>query len=300
MANPFIEVKTEAEEEKALVARAQAGDVKALERLIRLHQSWVFNIVLRMVADYHLAEDISQEVLLKIFSKLPTFKGKSRFRTWLYRIAVNQVLNLKKTRQEEIHAKYSWRWADDKYVEDYIASAVPDPKLIPADLAVIAREVMIKCMLGMLLCLNRKHRIIYIMGAILHVNSRTGSEILGVSEANFRQILSRSKRRLWNFLNERCGLVNPVKPCTCERSLPSYVKSGYVDPLRIIFNAEGAPRIREIVSGAAEKLRNIQYAKCQELYRDHPFQDSPDFSKKVIEILNGEDVQRLLKLAPHN
>ena len=80
MANPFVEVDSQVEQEKALVARAQAGETDALERLIRLHQGWVFNIVLRMVSDYHLAEDVSQEVLVRVFSKLSSFRGKSRFR----------------------------------------------------------------------------------------------------------------------------------------------------------------------------------------------------------------------------
>jgi RNA polymerase sigma factor (sigma-70 family) len=300
MTNPFVEEKTEVELEQALVADAQAGDRQALEKLIRLHQSWVFNIVLRMVSDYHLAEDISQEVLLKIFSKLPTFQGKSRFRTWLYRIAVNQVLNVKKTKHEEYHANHGYRWADDKYMEDYISQGLPDRKLIPAEVTVIAREVMVKCLLGMLLCLDRKQRLVYILGAILNVTSRTASEILEISDVNFRQVLSRSRRRLWNFLNERCGLINPDKPCQCERSVPANIKSGYVDPLQAIFNAAGAPRIREIVSRAEERLNNIRFAQCQELYREHPFQNSPDFSRKVMEIINGEDVQTLLDTVPRN
>jgi RNA polymerase sigma factor (sigma-70 family) len=282
------------------VACAQNGDRRAMEKLIRLHQPWVFNIVLRMLSDYHEAEDVSQEIILKTFAKLSTFKGESRFRTWLYRIAVNQVLNLKKTKREISHRLNQRRWANDEFTEKYMNRELPDGKLIPADLAVIAGEVMIKCMLGMLLCLNRKQRLVFILGSVLGVNSRTGGEICLITEANFRKILSRAKRRLWNFLNERCGLINPGKPCRCERSVPANIKSGYVDPLKIIFNVKEAPRIREIITQAQERLDNIRFEQCQALYREHPFQDSPEFSKKVVEILNGKDVQKLLDTVPGN
>ncbi|MBN2351093.1 MAG: RNA polymerase sigma factor [Spirochaetales bacterium] len=298
MANPFVEIEYQVEQEKALVARAQAGETDALERLIRLHQGWVFNIVLRMVSDYHLAEDVSQEVLVRAFSKLSSFKGKSRFRTWLYRIAVNQVLNMKKTRQEENHEKYGRLWADDRYVEDFISQNVPDHRFASAEAAALAGEVTVKCLLGMLLCLPRKQRIVYILGAILHVNGRTAGEIVGMTEANFRQILSRSRRRLWNFLNERCGLVNPAKPCRCERCLSACIKTDFIDPLHAVFNVSGTPKVREIISRSRENLRRLQYERCQELYRDHPFQNSPDFSAKVVEILNGEECRHLLDIAP--
>jgi RNA polymerase sigma factor (sigma-70 family) len=294
MIDTFTGSEIHVEEEKALVAQAQAGDGRALERLIRLHQPWVFQTIRRMVVDYHAAEDISQEVLLKIFSKLSSFKGNSRFRTWLYRITVNQVLNMKKTGHGGNPATSRFQRADDGSPEDTFAFGIPDNKFVSAEIAAIAREVMVKCVLGIFLCLNRKHRIVYILGAILNVNRSTGSRIASVSEPNFRQILSRSKKRLRCFVGEQCGLLNPARPCRCERCQTA---GGPADPLPSIFKTAGALEIREIISRAQENLQNIQSTQCQALYRDHPFQDSPDFSAKVIEILNGEDCRYLLEIA---
>ena len=79
-----------------LVAAAQSGSRDALEQLVARHQSWVYNIVLRMVYDPHDAEDVTQEILIKLVTKLSTFEGRSRFRTWLYRLVVNHVLNMKR------------------------------------------------------------------------------------------------------------------------------------------------------------------------------------------------------------
>src|ERR1700732_5615967 len=101
--NPFREVGAQgtspADEE--LVSNAQAGDKDALEKLVRRHQPWVFNIALRMVWYREAAEDATQEILIKVVTKLSTFRGQSQFRTWLYRIAFNHLLNVRKSEFEE-------------------------------------------------------------------------------------------------------------------------------------------------------------------------------------------------------
>ena len=87
--------------DEELVSKAQAGDKDALEQLVRRHQPWVFNIAIRMLWRRDLAEDAAQEILIKIVTKLGSFRGESRFRTWLCRIAVNHLLNLRKSEMEE-------------------------------------------------------------------------------------------------------------------------------------------------------------------------------------------------------
>lgn len=101
--SPFAETMPEGSGplDEELVAQAQAGDKDALERLVRRHQPWVFNIAIRMMWRRDLAEDATQEILIKIVTKLSTFRGESQFRTWLYRIAVNHLLNVRKSEMEE-------------------------------------------------------------------------------------------------------------------------------------------------------------------------------------------------------
>ena len=89
-----------------LVTSAQQGNRTALEELIRRHQLWIYNIALRMVGYPPDAEDITQEILIKMMTKLSTFQGKSSFRTWLYRIVANHVINMKKRGMEYVFSSF--------------------------------------------------------------------------------------------------------------------------------------------------------------------------------------------------
>jgi RNA polymerase sigma factor (sigma-70 family) len=298
MMNPFVEDRIGPDHERLLVIGAQRGEAGAMERLIKLHQPWLFNIVLRMVPDFHEAEDLCQDIVLKCFVNLASFRGDSRFRTWLYRIAFNHVLTMRESSCERGLRAWARNSADDGFVERQFDLELADAKAIPHDLSLLVQETRIKCMLGMLLCLNRRQRMVFILGGILAVGGRTGSELLGMSEGCYRKTLSRSRRRLHDFLHDRCSLVNQDKPCNCERSIAANLKSGYIDPLHLVFGAENASAIRDIVSGARRRLDRIELAGCQELYRGHPLQESPDFSRKVLEILESEDFRRLLNAAP--
>jgi RNA polymerase sigma-70 factor (ECF subfamily) len=72
-------------------ALAASGDAHAFERLYRRHVGRVHTLVSRMLGED--ADDVTQEVLIRAWQKLPTFRGESAFGTWLYRVAVNVVLN---------------------------------------------------------------------------------------------------------------------------------------------------------------------------------------------------------------
>jgi RNA polymerase sigma-70 factor (ECF subfamily) len=80
------------QEERQDVALAAKGDPKAFERLYRIHQGRVYSIALRM-AGPEWAEDLAQEVFIRAWIKLGTFRGDASFGTWLYRLAVNLVLS---------------------------------------------------------------------------------------------------------------------------------------------------------------------------------------------------------------
>src|SRR5437667_1002995 len=95
MFNPFNEVAESGSVDAELVELAKNGDRAALEKLILRHQAWIYNMAVRMVFRTHDAEEVTQEVLIKVITKLSTFKGESTFRTWLYRIVANHVLNMK-------------------------------------------------------------------------------------------------------------------------------------------------------------------------------------------------------------
>jgi RNA polymerase sigma-70 factor (ECF subfamily) len=79
--------------EASLIARCAAGDEQACAELVDEHQRLVFQLALNLLGDRQEALDLSQEVFLRVFRTLPTFRGNSALRTWIYRITVNQAKN---------------------------------------------------------------------------------------------------------------------------------------------------------------------------------------------------------------
>jgi len=79
------------------VALAAGGDRQAFERLYRTHANRVFSLCSRMSGSRAKGEELTQDVFVRTWEKLPQFRGESAFSTWLHRLAVNVVLNARKT-----------------------------------------------------------------------------------------------------------------------------------------------------------------------------------------------------------
>src|SRR5579862_8900483 len=142
MFNPFSDIVEAGTSDAELVAEAQHGNRVALEKLVLRHQAWIYNIAVRMVFRPQDAEEVTQEVLVKVITKLSTFKGESTFRTWLYRIAANHVLNMKR------------RWAETRTTTfaDYGAAIdatpdldLPDPNTVPVEVPLLVEETKNSC-----------------------------------------------------------------------------------------------------------------------------------------------------------
>jgi RNA polymerase sigma-70 factor (ECF subfamily) len=84
-----------------LVQRAREGDADALTELYRRHERRVFNLALRTLGNPWDAADVAQEAFIKAFRNLDSFKGESRFTTWLHRIVVNAAYDLLRRRKPE-------------------------------------------------------------------------------------------------------------------------------------------------------------------------------------------------------
>jgi RNA polymerase sigma-70 factor, ECF subfamily len=76
-----------------VLRRAQRGDEQAFSLIVRAYEQPVYNYVLRLVGDRALAEDLAQEVFLRVYQGLPTFSLRSRFTTWLFQVTKNRVLD---------------------------------------------------------------------------------------------------------------------------------------------------------------------------------------------------------------
>ncbi|MGI8421085.1 MAG: RNA polymerase sigma factor [Gaiellaceae bacterium] len=76
-----------------VLRKAQRGDERAFSLIVRAYEAPVFNYVLRLVGDRSLAEDLTQEVFLRIYQGLPKFSLRSRFTTWMFQVTKNRVLD---------------------------------------------------------------------------------------------------------------------------------------------------------------------------------------------------------------
>jgi RNA polymerase sigma factor (sigma-70 family) len=289
--NPFAENAAGDPEDRELVRQAQSGNREALEQLITRHQRWIYNIALRMVYVPADAEDVTQEILVRVITKLSTFIGKSSFRTWLYRIVVNHVLNMKRCQADMAG------WTFTRYGQSLDATPdldLPDQKLVPADVQLLVDEARIGCMSGMLLCLDREQRLVYILGDIFGVPDAVGGELLEISRGNFRQKLARARRDLHSFLHDKCGLVNEANPCRCAKKTQGFITAGYVNPQSLLFAREHVTRVRDIAEKKCEDLSALDEVYA-ELHRDHPFQEPADFVTSLRALINRTDFQSTLE-----
>ena len=292
MRNPLAGSAASDAEDRELVCQAQGGNREALEQLITRHQRWIYNIVLRMVYLPQDAEDATQEILVKLITKLSTFVGNSSFRTWLYRMVVNHVLNMKRGRADEAG------WTFIRYGDSLDATPnmeLPDPRSVPADVQLLVEEAKIGCTAGMLLCLDREQRLIYILGDIFGVTDLVGAELLEISRENFRQKLARARRDLHNFLHDKCGLVNEANPCRCAKKTQGFMKAGFVDPRNLVFAREHVTRVRDVAEKKSQDLDALDEAYA-ELHRDHPFQEPADFVTSLRTLINQATFKSTLEL----
>jgi RNA polymerase sigma factor (sigma-70 family) len=276
-----------------LVSQAVGGSHKAVEKLIQRHQKWIYNIALRMVGEPYDAEDVTQEVLIKIIKNLPGFKQESSFRTWAYRIVVNHVLNMKKRDPEK-----KWTSLDhySKATDNTPDMDFPDQKSLPVEKSLIIEEIKIHCMMGMLLCLNRKERLVFIFGEIFEFSSSVSCDILGFSNDNFRQILSRARRKVYNFMKGKCGLIDKKNSCHCDRKAKAMIDSGDIDPRNLYFIRNSLFKLNTLMEKKYCRLDDLVESQCRKLFREQPFFDSPDFVQSFREMLKSSEFKDIFNL----
>lgn len=197
----------DADELARLVEQAQAGDADALDGVVRAIQHDVYRLALRMTACVEDAEDATQEVLIKVITRIESFRGEASVRTWAYRIAVRHVLDRKKSRVEELRLNFDAFGAD---LLDGLAST-PDPD------PVLVTDVKRGCTLAMLTCLDREHRLAFVLTDVFDLGHKEAAALCEVTEDVYRQRVSRARRALEAFTRHYCGLVREAAPCHCSR-----------------------------------------------------------------------------------
>lgn len=165
------------EPEPEIVARARRGDRAAFEELVRAHQPDVYRLVLHLVRDRQTAEDVTQEAFLHAFRSLRSFRGRSKFSTWLFRIARNAAV-------DTIRRTVRQRRLAERAAEE---SPAPDPSLrVALQLAVD----------GLPMDLREPFVLIEVMG----LSYREASGLLGVFPGTLKSRMHRARRLLMDAL----------------------------------------------------------------------------------------------------
>ena len=120
----------------------------------------------------------------------------------------------------------------------------------------------------MLQCLDREHRLAYILGEIMELDHVQAANVLDVSSAAFRKRLSRARTNILSFMNSYCGLVNPNNNCRCHRRLATAITLGRVDSQRLHFAS--SPQTAKQFPHLLAQIRQLEATRrAAALYQSH-------------------------------
>ena len=258
------------DEVAGLVERARCGNSDALDDLVRAIQDQIHSLALRMLWHPEDARDATQEILIRIVTHLSDYRGESAFTTWCYAIAANHLRSIQRSRAEQ--AEYTFVSFETELLEPSGSSDT----LTTADHALALEEVKIGCTLGMLLCLDREHRLAYILGEILELDHNEAAWIAAISPAAFRQRLARARNAIIAFTGKVCGVVDAKNPCRCKSRIGAALERGRIRPGEPLFGESSRVTAQHFgdVERHVRSLEGLQRAAA--LYRAHPSFAAPE------------------------
>jgi RNA polymerase sigma factor (sigma-70 family) len=208
------------------------------------------------------AEDATQEILIRVVTHISTFKKESSFRTWVYKIASNYLLTTRKRRAEKEEITFE-KFAEQ--LDEGLSYTSGRPK---AEEEALIEEIKIGCTQGMLLCLDRDHRLAYILGEILELDSQEAAYILGISNAALRKRLSRARKSIQDFMMRKCGIVNAKNSCRCAKRIPYAIRTGRLQRDHLLFAQHPVRASKQTTIKQIRKLEELRRSAA--LYRSHP------------------------------
>ncbi len=174
------------DDEQGEIRRSLQGDQEAFESLVRRYQRMIYALTYRMSGSAADAEDLTQDVFIRVHQELAGFRAEAKFSSWLYRIAVNQCLNWQKrsVRREQIH--HDW------HVEN-TAQSPPDSAVFHQVQAALQK-------------LPAKQRAAVVLTTYDGLNHAEAARVLGCSETTVSWRLFAARRQLKSLLrNVKCG-----------------------------------------------------------------------------------------------
>lgn len=193
----FVEWGVTAVDENKLVNKAVKGDNSAFEALMEKHMGIIYNIALRMTANQDDAEDMTQEIMIKIFRSLGSFKGNSKFSTWIYRVAVNTCLDELKKKKNKKHLSLDAEISgDDGENQIEIKDDSPSPEKLAEQNElrdIVAAAVKL---------LSDEHRAVIVLRDIRGMSYSEIAGILGCSDGTVKSRISRARAQLKMILEK--------------------------------------------------------------------------------------------------
>jgi RNA polymerase sigma factor (sigma-70 family) len=238
-----------------LAADAANGDRDALEVLCREMQHLIYRLSLRFYSSPADAEDVTQDILVKVITNLGSFEGRSKLTTWVYTIASRHLLASK---QRNVESSVRGAEPFGEWLDQHLASEDFDAET-ELEFKELCSEVRLGCTHGMLLCLTRDVRIAYLLGDLMEFTDIEGADVLDISPAAFRQRLSRGRKTVRSVLKNRCGLLSDENPCRCSRQVQPSLDAGIMQRDNLTLTKHpgvAGPVSVEALNLAADQLDN--------------------------------------------
>jgi len=263
---------------EVLARRAVDGDRDAVAAVVRALQNDVHALALRMLWHPEDAEDAAQEILVRVVTRLGQFDFKSRLKTWVYRVATNYLLDVKKSCVERQKVSFV-SFAED--LRDGLSGDGPPEH----ERALLTEEVKLGCTLGLLQCLDRPHRLAYVLGEIFEWSAPEAAEALDIEPAAFRKRLQRARQAVEDFTRAHCGLVSEEAACSCNRRVSAAIRLGRVEPNRLRFAQSGVSFVeaRDFIHRIEKAKRVVRLQQCAA-----PDGPARDFARAITAVLDSE------------
>ncbi|HBV88619.1 MAG TPA: RNA polymerase subunit sigma-24 [Desulfosporosinus sp.] len=272
-----------------LVEKAINGDKQALNELIVGIKDKIYNLSLRMLWNPADAEDVTQEILIKLITNLAKFRSESKFSTWVYRIASNHLINTNKRGLENQQLSFE---IYEKSIRD--GFDIKEQVLISeAERTILAEELKVSCTHAMLLCLDREHRMIYILSSMFGINSFEGASIMDITPETYRKRLSRTRQKMRSFMENNCGLVNPDKMCRCNRRVEVAIENQRINPEQLIFTNRPLADT-DLVGACKEEME--EFDRVSAVFTSNPYYLTPENVLQGIKKLMTSDNYKILEV----
>lgn len=240
----------------------------------------VYNLSLRMLMDSDDAADATQDIMISVLRALPSFRGESKLSTWAFSIASNHLISRKRSRDvpsisfEAFEGEVGAHLAAPERLLAFEPQSLSERKELE-------EELKVSCTMGMLQCLEPLDRLCFVLHAFFGLDSAESGTLAGLGSDAYRQRVSRSRKKMSEFMSKVCGLTGGTA-CSCASRLPYALACGRVPPGKLFLSMRKAGRGQALAATAA--MEDIHDAAS--FFRNEPALLPPDRERRIRAILD--------------